>query len=273
MAESGQHLAQEVSGMNVGSDQDIAVSCAGRFKSLECGDLFVGCAVKGNGAFHDTVGDLASLVHLLQLIAVHRLRHLRIQFFLAGQNADLRAVIAQGKHGINGILDDGFFLFQSRIGHHTAVYRNDQFMIGVRALESGKMAHDAAFSETGFLVDNGFQINTGVDFALHQEICLSFIDQGHCLFGCFCKIRFVIDVLFRDFQADLCQNFLDLFFIAHQNRLHQACFHCLFYCTECVVIIGSCHCHTAFLGMTLQLRNDLIKCFVYHNSLLICLLR
>ena len=196
------HFSHDVACVDVGRQQNIDITAD---RALEA---FAVCNLPAHGAIiryrslHDAPGDLTAQVHLLECICFHGFRHFGIHLFDTGDHCDLRAFVAHIPKDTYGVLNDGFLLLQGWVCDHATIHRDQQLVVA-RHLKGGEVTHNAALSQTVFLVDNSLQQHGRVHFALHQEVSLARADQSNSSLRCVRRVGNVVNVLHRDVLAQI----------------------------------------------------------------------
>ena len=95
------------------------------------------------------------------------------------------------------------------------------------------------------LIYQNFHQCAGLDFALHDAVCLPLAGEVGCLLDTFGRIVNVDDFRFALIKADFSKDSLDFLGLANQNRLHQAVIGGMGHSLQGMLVLCNGHRHAA----------------------------
>ncbi len=232
-----------VARMDIREQQDIGVP----LNLTVCGALVlcrlgINGQVQGKGAVHNAAGDLARLAHTGQFRGVHSDGHLGIHHLHRRQRSHLGAGDSAGSGHGYCIVDNIYFVLQSRIGDKSHI-RQEQKLVDTRHFENGHMRQRIAGAQTYFLIQYALQEILGIYQALHIHVYHAFMGQLHCLQRRLGHIRLINNLKALQVHVHLCGNGADLGLIAHQNGVRNTPLFCLPDCVQHRLVLSRRHGH------------------------------
>ena len=139
-------------------------------------------------------------------------------------------------------------LLQGGVNQQSRVSDGKNLVI-MRTFKESDQAHCITFADAVVLIDQNFHQRAGLDFALHDAVCLPIAGEVGGFLNAFGRVGNINDFRFSLIEADFGKNCLDFLGLANQDRLHQTVIGGMGHSLQGVLVLRDGHRHAAGAGL------------------------